>query len=101
MRTRNNSSRGFKAVCESGFSLLELLLVVAILTAVLGVVVRGAVQLQHRSEVESAKTDLVQQSRQFMDQIVKDLHHAGYPSVRMYDAATAAARPAKSSNSSR
>ncbi len=79
---------------QSGFSLLELLLVVAILVVVLGVVVRGAVELQKRNITEMAKVDLTQQSRQFIDQVVKDLHHAGYPSVRMYDMATAAANPA-------
>ncbi|PYX22953.1 MAG: hypothetical protein DMG82_13095 [Acidobacteria bacterium] len=79
---------------EAGFSLLELLMVVAILTVVLGVVVRGAVELQARSATEVAKVDLTQQSRQFMDQVVKDLHHAGYPSVRMYDQATSTANPA-------
>ena len=79
---------------QRGFSLLELLLVVVILTAVLGVVVRGAVELQKRNFSEAAKVDLTQQSRQFIDQIVKDLHHAGYPSVRMYDQVTSAANPA-------
>jgi type II secretory pathway pseudopilin PulG len=79
---------------EVGFSLLELLMVVGILTVVLGVVVRGAVELQARSTTEVAKVDLTQQSRQFMDQVVKDLHHAGYPSVRMYDQATSTANPA-------
>jgi prepilin-type N-terminal cleavage/methylation domain-containing protein len=79
---------------QGGFSLLELMLVVAILTVVLGVVVREAVQLQKRNSVETAKVDLTQPSRQFIDQVVKDLHHAGYPSVRMYDVATAASSPA-------
>lgn len=79
---------------QRGFSLLELMLVVAILTVVLGVVVRGAVELQKRNITEVAKVDLTQQSRQFLDQVVKDLHHAGYPSARMYDTATAAANPA-------
>lgn len=78
---------------QRGFSLLELMLVVVILTVVLGVVVRGAVQLQKRNSAATAKLDLTQQSRQFIDQIVKDLHHAGYPNVRMYDVATAAANP--------
>jgi prepilin-type N-terminal cleavage/methylation domain-containing protein len=48
---------------QGGFSLLELMLVVAILTVVLGVVVREAVQLQKRNSVETAKVDLTQQSR--------------------------------------
>jgi prepilin-type N-terminal cleavage/methylation domain-containing protein len=88
-----NSSRPARR-WQRGFSLLELVLVVAILTVVLGVVVKGAVGLQQRNFAETAKVDLTQQSRQFIDQVVKDLHHAGYPSVRMYDAATAAGNPA-------
>lgn len=79
---------------QRGFSLLELVIVVAILTTVLGVVVRGTIELQKRSAIETTTVDLTQQSRQFMDQVVKDLHHAGYPSVRMYDPATSAANPA-------
>jgi prepilin-type N-terminal cleavage/methylation domain-containing protein len=94
MRQRIPKLSGPAHTREVGFSLLELLLVVAILTVVLGVVVRGAVELQARSATEVAKVDLTQQSRQFMDQVVKDLHHAGYPSVRMYDQATSTANPA-------
>ncbi len=91
-RIGNLSRPGSKR--QRGFSLLELLMVVAILTVVLGVVVRGAIELQKRNSAGAAKVDLTQQSRQFIDQVVKDLHHAGYPSVRMYDAATSAANPA-------
>jgi prepilin-type N-terminal cleavage/methylation domain-containing protein len=94
MNTRIGNSSRPAGRWQRGFSLLELVLVVAILTVVLGVVVRGAVELQKRNFTEVAKVDLTQQSRQFIDQVVKDLHHAGYPSVRMYDTATAVANPA-------
>jgi prepilin-type N-terminal cleavage/methylation domain-containing protein len=85
----DTASRG-----QNGFSLLEMLIVVVIFSAVMGVVVQGAIQLQRRNMAETAKVDLIQQSRQFIDQVVKDLHHAGYPSVRMYDPATSAVNPA-------
>ena len=66
---------------QGGFSLLELMVVLAILSVVLAVVMSGVTELQKKSSSETAKVDLTQQSRQFMDQIVKDLHHSGYPSV--------------------
>jgi prepilin-type N-terminal cleavage/methylation domain-containing protein len=84
----------FRRARQLGFSMLEVMLVVAILTVVLAVVVRGAIQLQRRKTVDTSKVDLTQQTRQFMDQVVKDLHHAGYPSIRMLDPAVAAANPA-------
>jgi prepilin-type N-terminal cleavage/methylation domain-containing protein len=79
---------------QRGFSLLELMVVLAILSVVLAVVMTGLTELQKKSSSESAKVDLTQQSRQFMDQIVKDLHHSGYPSERMFEPAVAAANPA-------
>jgi len=79
---------------QVGFSLLELVIVVAILTTVVGVAVRGSIELQKKSAIETTKIDLTQQSRQFIDQVVKDLHHAGYPSVRMYESLTSASNPA-------
>jgi prepilin-type N-terminal cleavage/methylation domain-containing protein len=78
---------------QSGFSLLELMAVLAILSVVLAVVMSGVTELQKKSSSETAKVDLTQQSRQFMDQIVRDLHHAGYPSVKMFENAVAVANP--------
>jgi prepilin-type N-terminal cleavage/methylation domain-containing protein len=92
----SNSRGKYSNNCESaqgGFSLLELMLVVVILTVIVAIVVRGAVQLQRKSSTETAKVDLTQEARQFMDQVVKDLHHAGFPNVRMFDAATSTANP--------
>jgi hypothetical protein len=44
--------------------------------------------MQKRSAVEINKVDLVQQAREFMDQIVNDIHQAGYPGLSMFDPAT-------------
>ena len=68
---------------QSGFSLVELMVVVVILTIILAVVIEGATQLQRRSVMETSKIDLTQESRQFVDQIMRDIHQIGYPNKRM------------------
>jgi type II secretory pathway pseudopilin PulG len=68
--------------------LIELMVSVAILTTVVGVVVEGLTKLQQRNTMEAVKVDLTQGSREFMDQIVNDIHQAGYPSLKMFDPAT-------------
>src|SRR5260370_31246218 len=35
--------------------------------------------------MEATKVDLTQESREFMDQIVSDIHQSGYPSLKMFD----------------
>jgi len=73
---------------EQGFTLIELMISVGILTVVVGVVVEGLTKLMQRNTIETAKVDLTQQSREFMDQIVNDIHQSGYPSAKMFDPAT-------------
>lgn len=68
---------------EAGFSLLELVLVVAILTIVMGAVFRGMDQVTKRSQVEQTKVDLTQAGREFVDEFERDVHQAGYPNCRM------------------
>lgn len=70
---------------DRGFSLVELLVSLAILSIVVGVVLDGVVSMQERNAVEVNKVDLTQQAREFMDQIVNDIHQAGYPSLIMFD----------------
>ena len=71
-----------------GFSLMEMMIVLAILSIVSGVIVQGITDTQARNVVEATKTDLTQESRQFMDQVVSDVHQAGFPSIRMFDPAS-------------
>ena len=73
---------------EQGFTLIELMISVAILTVVVGVVVEGLTKLMQRNTIETTKVDLTQQSREFIDQIVNDIHQAGYPDLRTFDPAT-------------
>jgi prepilin-type N-terminal cleavage/methylation domain-containing protein len=78
---------------QLGFSLLELLITLVILSTVLGVVVSGVTQLQRNNTIQAVNVDLAQESRQFMDQVVQDLHQAGFPTIAMFDPATSTANP--------
>jgi prepilin-type N-terminal cleavage/methylation domain-containing protein len=73
---------------KSGFSLLELMVSLSILTIVIGVVTDGIVQIQKKSASDVNKVGLAQESRQFMDQILRDLRQSGYPGLAMFDPTT-------------
>jgi prepilin-type N-terminal cleavage/methylation domain-containing protein len=70
---------------QHGFSLVETMVVVALLLLVLGVATDGLIQMQKRTSADTGKVDTTQMSRQFLDQIVNDLHQSGYPSGKMFD----------------
>src|SRR5260370_40133114 len=74
-----------KRVRQHGFTLLELMVSMAILTVVAGVIVDGLSRVQKRSTLETTKIDLTQESREFMDQIVSDIHQSRYPSLKIFD----------------
>lgn len=76
------------ALRQRGFSLVELMVSLTILTVVIGVVMDGVMTMQKRSSVEVSKVDLTQQAREFMDQIVNDIHQAGFPGKNMFDPST-------------
>lgn len=73
---------------QRGFSLLELMVAVAIFSIVMAVVMDGIAMMGERNAVEVNKVDLTQQAREFMDQIVNDVHQAGYPGLNMFDPST-------------
>ena len=51
----------------------------AILMVVIGVAVRGLTQMQQIDFTQHEQTDAVQGTRDFIDQMVRDLHDVGYP----------------------
>ena len=79
MRTTNDFRKR-----QKGFSLIELLTVVVILMLVTGVVFQQIDLVQKRGRQEDVKMDLTQESREFLDQMVRDLHTSGYPNRKMY-----------------
>ena len=62
-----------------GFSLLELLVVTAVLLVVVGAAVNYIGLVVQRSRVEQTKVDLTQEGREFVDEFERDIHQAGYP----------------------
>jgi prepilin-type N-terminal cleavage/methylation domain-containing protein len=83
----------------SGFSLLELMVVVALVSIVFGAVVTQLSLVQQRTRTEDVKLDIFQEAREFGDQIMRDLHQAGYPSVRMFDTSSWSVAPASPESS--
>jgi prepilin-type N-terminal cleavage/methylation domain-containing protein len=69
----------------NGFSLLEILVVVAIITIVLGAVLMQIQQVEQRATAEQGKVDDFQQARDFLDQVLRDTHQMGYPNIRNFD----------------
>jgi prepilin-type N-terminal cleavage/methylation domain-containing protein len=78
IRTRNRHKR------TSGFSLLEMLIVVAIITIMGGIALDGVSLYMQRYKAEETKLDMVQESREFLDQLTRDLHQSGYPTRQMF-----------------
>jgi prepilin-type N-terminal cleavage/methylation domain-containing protein len=72
---------------QRGFSLVELMIVVAILTLVMGVIFQQIVSLQRRSRAEETKQDIFSEGREFVEQFSRDIHQAGYPGYKVYTAA--------------
>jgi type II secretory pathway pseudopilin PulG len=68
----------------AGFSLLELMLAVLLLTIIVGALFSQIERAQVRYRVEDQKLDLTQQEREFIDQFTRDLHQAGFPTIAVY-----------------
>jgi prepilin-type N-terminal cleavage/methylation domain-containing protein len=69
---------------ERGFSLIELMIAMVILLIVVGGILGVVDVVNQRSYTEQAKLDMFQEAREFMDQMSRDLHQAGFPSTRHY-----------------
>ena len=67
---------------QRGFTLTELLMVVFLLSLIVGALFSQIERAQVRYRVEDQKVDLTQQEREFIDQFTRDLHQAGFPSVK-------------------
>ncbi len=79
--TREHNRRAF----VRGFSLIELLVVTAVLMIVLGGIVQYIAVAAQRSKIEATKVDLTQEAREFVDEFERDIHQAGYPNCRQFN----------------
>jgi prepilin-type N-terminal cleavage/methylation domain-containing protein len=73
---------------QSGFSLLEMLITIAILGTVLGGIFSQLNVAVQRQSTERFKLDDIQEARDFVDQFFRDINEIGYPNVRMFDNTT-------------
>jgi prepilin-type N-terminal cleavage/methylation domain-containing protein len=74
------------APLQAGFSLLEMVIVCALLSIVLASIFGSINTAVQRSQSEQVKVDLVQEGREFIDEFERDLHQAGYPNCHMVQA---------------
>jgi prepilin-type N-terminal cleavage/methylation domain-containing protein len=70
---------------QGGFTLLELLLVLAILSIMIAAVFSQLNSAQQRLSTEETKLDDFQQARDFVDQFFRDINQVGTPNVNMFD----------------
>lgn len=89
----NSTSLAVQRPPQSGFSLLEMLIACALLTIIMAALFGQINQAQQSSAAEQVKLDLFQESREFIDQMSRDLRAAGYPNTRNF-----AADPLKQNN---
>jgi prepilin-type N-terminal cleavage/methylation domain-containing protein len=68
---------------ESGFSLIEMLVVVAILSIVTGGIFLQLDTAQQRMNAEQTKVDNFDEARDFVDQFFRDINQIGYPNGHM------------------
>lgn len=73
-----------RSLSYRGFSLAEAVIGMFILVLLTGAIFSLLNQVQFASSSESAKMDSTQEAREFVDQIVRDVHMAGYPKATMY-----------------
>jgi prepilin-type N-terminal cleavage/methylation domain-containing protein len=86
-----------RSEAQFGFSLVELMFALAILTTVFAILAAGMSDIQKKSASDVSRLGVAQETRQFMDQILRDLRQCGFPSLAMFDASISPT-PALTSN---
>lgn len=69
---------------QQGFSLIEVMVVLLITTILGGLIFSQIDTVNQRAHNEEQKLDLFQEARDFMDQMTRDLHQAGYPNMHNF-----------------
>lgn len=77
--------QSLNAVSQRGFTLLEMLITVAILSLIVGAVFSQMGDAQQRMSAEDTQLDDFQQARDFVDQFLRDINQIGDPNIRLFD----------------
>lgn len=88
MRTDDMKS---KQRSKSGFTLIETMIVLFVMSLFLATVFQQIGTVQQRAQKEQQSQDLLQESREFMDQMTRDFRNAGYPSGWNFEPSTVVA----------
>jgi prepilin-type N-terminal cleavage/methylation domain-containing protein len=65
-----------------GFSLIEMMVVMAVILVIMGTVFKSIAVTEQTSASQQVKVDLTQETREFIDQLTRDLRSTGYPNTR-------------------
>lgn len=76
--------RSLRRRSQSGFSLIEMMISILVISVVMGAIFGQVSDAQKISSGEAAKLDLFQESRAFVDQMTRDLRFTGYPNTHNY-----------------
>src|SRR5258707_1575910 len=85
---------------ERGFSMIEMMLVLVILSIVVGGIFTQMDQAQKRAYTEVIRLDSMQEARDFVDQFLRDINQIGYPNAAMRVITTLSWSPALSTPAS-
>lgn len=77
--------RNYRVAGQQGFTLLELMLVMLILSLIVGAVFSQMSDAQQRLSTEETRLGDFQEARDFVDQFFRDVNQAGTPNIRMFD----------------
>ncbi len=69
---------------QLGFSLIEVMVVLLMVTILGGLIFSQINTVQQRATNEEQKLDIFQETRDFMDQMSRDLHQAGFPNIHNF-----------------
>jgi prepilin-type N-terminal cleavage/methylation domain-containing protein len=83
MASRGSPQVG-KASRSLGFTLLETMIVMAVLVVLMGAIFSTINRVQKTYRREEQKIDIAQEARGFFDEIGRELRQAGYPSHNMF-----------------
>jgi|SRR5579862_1429891 len=100
MKSKMPRRKNLDRMVHSGFSLIELMLVIAILSIVIAAVFSQLNTAQQRLSTEESRLDDFQQARDFVDQFFRDINQIGTPNMQIMDLSLGSFSPGLSSQGS-
>lgn len=73
---------------QGGFTLIEMMISIVILLLVMSTAFELLTAVQTRKRAEEERVDILEESRDFVDELSRDLRNSGYPNGRMYGCGT-------------